>query len=229
MIKISIPYRGMEKCKARMLDVIGKYEEADNVSIQIVEQSNDGRRFNLGKIINVGFDLYSKNSVGDDWVYMFHPIDLFPKHGMLPYKQGMEYILKNQSLVVRYNVMGQTHFYRACQYSPDAYRLFNGYTNEFWGWGAEDDEFFNRLLIKQIVSHYMNIEFNTWSETKQDHEPDHQSPDFLMGLSHHAQNLAVANSVTLERMMNDGLSNLSYKVISEKNIGKNIRHIEVEL
>jgi hypothetical protein len=229
MIKISIPYRGMEKCKVRMLDVIDQCQDADDVFIQIVEQSNDGRRFNLGKMINVGFDLCSNNSVNDDWVYMFHPVDLFPKQGILPYKQGMEFVLKNHVSVIRYNVIGQAHFYRACQYSPAAYRLFNGYTNEFWGWGAEDDEFFNRLRIKQIPSHYMNLEFNTWSETKQDHEPDHPSPDFLMGLSHHEQNVAIANSVTLEKLSSDGLSNLSYRVISEKTIGKNIRHIEVEL
>ena len=229
MLKISIPYRGMVKCKDRMLNVIRELEDIPNIEFQIVEQSNDGRRFNLGKMMNVGFDLYSKSSPSNDWVYMFHPIDLFPKNGVGVYVEGMEYILSKEDNIIRYNVMGQTHFYRACQYSPDVYREFNGCTNQFWGWGAEDDEFFNRLGIKSLHSTYTNVEFNTWCETKEDHEPDHPSPDYLTGLDHHSSNLALANSVTLERMMNDGLSNLSYTVLSESIISKNIKYIEVEL
>lgn len=217
------------KCKSRMLDVLRELEELPNIQLQIVEQSNDGRRFNLGKMMNVGFDLYSKSSPSDGWVYMFHPIDLFPKSGVGVYLHGMESILCGQATIIRYNVMGQKHFYRACQYSPAVYRAFNGYTNRFWGWGAEDDEFFNRLRIKQIHSNYMNVEFNTWCETKEDHEPDHASPDYLAGLDHHASNLAIANSITTERMESDGLSSLEYSVLSESTISKNIKYIEVEL
>jgi hypothetical protein len=212
-----------------MLDVLHQYEDANYIQIQIVEQSNDGRRFNLGKMINVGFDLYSKHSIDDDWVYMFHPIDLFPKNGIDAYVEGAKLILNKNASVCTYNVIGQPHFYRSCQYSPVAYREFNGYTNNFWGWGAEDDEFFNRLKIKGISSHYANLEFNTWCETKQDHEPDHESPDYLMGLSHHQSNLFIAQSLTIDRMMCDGMNSLSYKILSEKMIGKNIKHLEVEL
>jgi hypothetical protein len=212
-----------------MLDVLRNLEELPNIQLQIVEQSNDGRRFNLGKMMNVGFDLYSRSSVNNDWVYMFHPIDLFPKSGVGVYLYGMDQILNGAADILRYNVMGQSHFYRACQYSPSVYREFNGYTNRFWGWGAEDDEFFNRLRLKQLHSKFLNVEFNTWCETKEDHEPDHQSPDYLTGLDHHSSNLALANSITSESMMVDGLSSLSYTVLSENTISKNIKHIEVEL
>lgn len=229
MLKISIPYRGMVKCKSRMLEVISRLEDNPDIHLQIVEQSNDGRRFNLGKMMNVGFDLYSKSSSNNNWVYMFHPIDLFPKQGIEPYLLGANQILSGLADIIRYNVMGQTHFYRACQYSPAVYRMFNGYTNNFWGWGAEDDEFFNRLRITQLKAKYTNLEFDTWCETKQDHEPDHESPDYLAGLDHHSSNLAIAHSLTADRMMADGLSSLEYTVLSESIISKNIKYIEVEL
>lgn len=229
MLKISIPYRGMVKCKSRMLDTLREFENLPNIQLQIVEQSNDGRRFNLGKMMNVGFDLYSKSSSDNDWVYMFHPIDLFPKEGISPYLLGAEQIISGLVSIMRYNVIGQDHFYRACQYSPSVYRMFNGYTNNFWGWGAEDDEFFNRLRITQLQSQHTNLEFNTWCETKQDHEPDHPSPDYLAGLNHHSSNLGIANSLTRDRMLSDGLSNLQYTVLSENTISQSIKHIEVEL
>ena len=42
MLKISIPYRGMVKCKDRMLNVIRELEDIPNIEFQIVEQSMMG-------------------------------------------------------------------------------------------------------------------------------------------------------------------------------------------
>ena len=45
--------------------------------IFIIEQSNDGRKFNRGKLLNIGFDL-AKHSHD---VFIFHDVDLLPSVG----------------------------------------------------------------------------------------------------------------------------------------------------
>jgi hypothetical protein len=50
--------------------------------IYIIEQSNDGRKFNRGKLLNIGFDIArSKQSK----VFVFHDVDLIPSSHLLPY------------------------------------------------------------------------------------------------------------------------------------------------
>ena len=36
--------------------------------------------------------------------------------------------------------------------SPELFREFNGYDNRFWGWGGEDDEFYNRIRKAARIS-----------------------------------------------------------------------------
>jgi hypothetical protein len=50
--------------------------------IFIIEQSDDGRKFNRGKLLNIGFDLAVKE--GYD-VFIFHDVDLIPSVELVPY------------------------------------------------------------------------------------------------------------------------------------------------
>ena len=76
-----------------------KEKKISNFRIYIVEQSNDGRKFNRGKLLNIGFDLAhihrkgkttstgntstGKNGNGNNMgakhnVFIFHDVDLLP-------------------------------------------------------------------------------------------------------------------------------------------------------
>jgi N-terminal region of glycosyl transferase group 7/WW domain/N-terminal domain of galactosyltransferase len=48
-----------------------------NFHVYIIEQSNDGLKFNRGKLLNIGFDLARKSGRNHD-VYIFHDVDLLP-------------------------------------------------------------------------------------------------------------------------------------------------------
>ena len=48
----------------------------DDYHVYIVEQSDDGRKFNRGKLLNIGFD-YAKRARPHD-VFIFHDVDLLP-------------------------------------------------------------------------------------------------------------------------------------------------------
>lgn len=58
-----------------------KWPDADFV-IYIIEQTNDGRKFNRGKLLNVGYDLAKKDGCA---VVVFHDVDLLPSDELLPY------------------------------------------------------------------------------------------------------------------------------------------------
>lgn len=219
----------MPKSKQRMLQTLEPYTNDEDVKFQIVEQSQDGKRFNLGKIINVGFDIFSKQSENDDWVYLFQPVDLFPKEGFDLYRVTAKLLLENKVDICTYNVPNSDWYYRSCSYRADAYRKFNGYTNNFWGWGAEDDEFFIRVRISNLRFTYVKLPFNTWCETKEDDDPDHPSPDIMLGLDHHGKNLSIAHSLTEEKMKQEGLCSLSYRILDRNFVSKNIEWICVDI
>jgi len=56
--------------------------EGHNVHIYIIEQSNDGRKFNRGKLLNIGYDLAAKERCQ---VFVFHDVDLIPTAELVPF------------------------------------------------------------------------------------------------------------------------------------------------
>ena len=34
--------------------------------------------------------------------------------------------------------------------STSHYRILNGFSNQFWGWGGEDDDMYNRIVMKDL-------------------------------------------------------------------------------
>ena len=69
-----------------------------------MEQSDDGRKFNRGKLLNIGFDIARKNKcrpasntsttrtgngqISNHDVFIFHDVDLLPGHDL-----GAEYVM----------------------------------------------------------------------------------------------------------------------------------------
>jgi len=51
--------------------------------------------------------------------------------------------LNNTSLPV-YRLPYQRRFGGATSFRPDVFELVNGYSNEFYGWGGEDDDMLRR-------------------------------------------------------------------------------------
>jgi hypothetical protein len=56
--------------------------DGHGVHIFIVEQSADDRKFNRGKLLNIGFDLACK--AGGYETFVFHDVDLIPSPELVP-------------------------------------------------------------------------------------------------------------------------------------------------
>ena len=112
----------------------------------VVEQSRDGRKFNRGKLLNVGFAVGAKFGAPAWW--LFHDVDLLPDRRLHAlYATSPERApIHIGKLFSRYNsdprffggvvAMSETHF-----------RATNGFPNTFFGWGGEDESQFYRLTM----------------------------------------------------------------------------------
>jgi hypothetical protein len=109
-----------------------------NFKIYIIEQSKDGRKFNRGKLLNIGFDLAQREGCS---IFVFHDVDLLPSKELAPsYTQlPLEGPCHIARVWNRYND-NPKYFGGIVAFSEEQFRKINGFPNNFWGWGGEDDE-----------------------------------------------------------------------------------------
>lgn len=46
--------------------------------------------------------------------------------------------------------MYATYFGGVSAMTTDQYKAINGFSNEFWGWGGEDDDLYNRVKYRKM-------------------------------------------------------------------------------
>mmetsp|Transcript_2970 Transcript_2970/g.4370 ORF Transcript_2970/g.4370 Transcript_2970/m.4370 type:complete len:360 (+) Transcript_2970:40-1119(+) len=159
-VAIIVPYRDLHEKQQRaahlkefiphMHQFLTKLKHKNLVSdyhIYIVEQSNDGRKFNRGKLLNIGFDYARKNSLVKPKhdVFIFHDVDLLPDDNLAEwYAQFPQVPIHVARVWDRYS-NNPKYFGGVVSFSESDYKRINGYPNTFWGWGGEDDEMQKRL------------------------------------------------------------------------------------
>ncbi len=112
------------------------------VNIFVVEQTQAGP-FNKGALFNVGYLHALKR--GCDY-FVFHDVDHVPEDPLNTY----EYRTQATHLCSRTSQFGyrDTHSRSlggALLMPQHVVEKVNGYSNQFWGWGGEDDNIFQRL------------------------------------------------------------------------------------
>lgn len=164
-VAIIVPFRDIHAAQKRamhlkqfiphMVKFLSKLQKDGLVSdfhIYIMEQSEDERKFNRGKLLNIGFDLAKKSKRGHD-VFIFHDVDLLPDSDLGPwYAKFPKTPIHIARVWDRYSG-NKKYFGGVVSFSSSDYKRINGFPNTFWGWGGEDDEMQKRcekLGIKWI-------------------------------------------------------------------------------
>jgi len=147
-IAIIVPFRDSEsngprtKQLNRLVDFMASFLAGRDYKIFVITQNDDGRKFNRGQLLNIGFQI--ARDEGYD-IFIFHDVDLLPSPELKKY-----YTTYPESQPVHIAAVWErygdnpSYFGGIVVFNTKMFDKVNGFPNNFWGWGGEDDELLKR-------------------------------------------------------------------------------------
>jgi len=116
-------------------------------NVLIIEQSDDSRKFNRGALLNAGAQLAEEGGMS---YVIFHDVDLLPLMKIVPYYTAFpeKPIHIGKAWTAKYD--SPTFLGGVLSMSISDIKKTNGFPNQFWGWGGEDDALRNRIKAKKL-------------------------------------------------------------------------------
>lgn len=173
-VAIIVPFRDLHAAQHRaahlekfvphmtkFLSELKKNGQISHFHIYIIEQSDDQRKFNRGKLLNIGFDLAHKHhklnkapGVVPHDVFIFHDVDLLPQPDLqTAYAQFPSRPLHIARVWDRYS-NNPKYFGGVVSFSVTDYKRINGYPNNYWGWGMYDCVV---VVVVRILADFISI------------------------------------------------------------------------
>lgn len=210
-LTIVIPFRDREAHLRELLPVLTSLLREQRVlhRILIVEQMARGL-FNRGKLINAGIHF---SEAASDY-YCLHDVDALPmiaNYGCP--SQPLRLVSRLAGNQEDHGERRSDHYFSgAVSIRKEQVFAANGYSNNYWGWGKEDDDFFFRLMLAGLLCYY-----DTQGTFRDLPNPEHQemerrSPALLPHLKRNRQRRSRLVR-GLQDPARDGLSTLRYEVI----------------
>jgi len=145
---VIVPYRKRPGHLRKFQQSIESYLKDQDYELIVVEQ-NDDLPFNRGKLLNIGFQLALRKQC--DYV-VFHDIDMLPIDVDYSYSDVPIHLATNFTNSDR--EIFKTYFGGITMFPIDLFKKVNGYSNEYWGWGFEDDDLLMRLTEQNVFTDY---------------------------------------------------------------------------
>jgi len=195
-------YQHLEKFIPHMNSFMFEYFSDLNYKIYIVEQI-DKKPFNRAKLLNIGF----KETQTNHNYFCFHDID------MLPVNKNCDYSYINGACRLSHYVSQFNFIPRPknefgggiIMIDKQSFEKVNGFSNNYWGWGVEDNDFAERCQRKKI-----NISFREGRYLSLSHEPNGdtsgKSPSEYTIKNRQYFNQIIKSDIFFE----SGISNLQY-------------------
>ena len=182
--------------------------------IYIIEQVQE-TVFNRAKLINAGYELAKKDADknGLKWdCYTFHDVDLILENDNMLYRCEKDGNPRHLTVAIDkfdYKNPYEELFGGALQVTGEVFETVNGYSNTYWGWGGEDDDFYRRVFkYGQYKLVRPEPELARYKMFVHDHEGDPPAPERFDKLEHWK-----------EFVQQDGLKQIDYTVFERKNEG----------
>ena len=151
-LAIIIPYRNRQEHLVSFIPLIRKFVEKQKIKFHIfvVEQA-DSQPFNRAALLNTGVRVCK-----DEFDYFcFHDVDLIPLKADYSFiDQPLRLALQDKILhkdkpyqtpEVNHHFGGLNITHKKCFFDV------NGFSNTYWHWGCEDDDFLFRLLFSKFI------------------------------------------------------------------------------
>jgi len=151
---VIVPYRDREDQLKAFVPYMEEYLENIDHTIIIVEQCDDND-FNRGKLLNIGFNAAVRQ--GCDYV-VFHDIDLLPIRVDYGYADRPTHLIGEISTPSGFErTLFDEYFGGVTLFPVEVFQAINGYSNEFWGWGFEDDNLMLRCTTNKVLVDYKKV------------------------------------------------------------------------
>ncbi|CUI15977.1 udpgalactose-glucose galactosyltransferase [Candidatus Protochlamydia naegleriophila] len=214
-----IPYRNREEHLAEFLHSFPpKMKElcpAVDYHIFIIEQT-PGKSFNRGKLLNVGFIL----TQGEFDYFCFHDVDMLPTSADYSFPNVPTHLAADVSQFREWIGKGlayKNYFGGVVLFNKADFERINGYSNQYWGYGIEDDD-----LIVRVVESGLS-----WIRRPGIYES--LSHDYSGGTpEHHANKARFINILKELESDPSGLSDLDFKVIKKETFS-NYSHYLIDI
>ena len=215
--------------------------------IYIITQSDDGEKFNIGKLKNIGFEIASKGGYDN---YIFSDIDAIPDTQLIKYfyktmkgvyslaRWGTRYKSNNNNMKGGYNAVGGYNANNKNKMfmgtligcNKDSFIKINGYPNNLWGWGGEDD-----ILRDRIIRCDVDLQQNEDGQIIDMEMKDNKTIEMRNKLNQ-LKNKNLKEPAKREKRELDekhwetnGLNSLIYKVLKTTKVNKTTTEYEVDL
>ncbi|KAJ0011958.1 hypothetical protein NQD34_012933 [Periophthalmus magnuspinnatus] len=202
-VAIIIPFRHREnhlKYWLHYLHPILRRQRID-YGIYIINQLGEDT-FNRAKLLNVGYSEALKDAEYD--CFIFSDVDLIPmddRNLYHCYDQPRHFAIAMDKFGFRLPYAG--YFGGVSGLSKKQFLKINGFPNEYWGWGGEDDDIYNRITLNGMKVSRPDVRIGRYRMIK--HERD----------KHNEPNPQRFNKIqnTKNTMKKDGISSLTYKLL----------------
>jgi predicted glycosyltransferase involved in capsule biosynthesis len=201
-LAVIVPYRDRAEHLKQFLPHMKNYLSTQNVehTIYIIEQE-EGKPFNRAKLLNVGF---MEMDSSHDYV-VFHDVDMLPQQVNYAYEENPTHLATAASQFNN-SLPYEGYFGGVTMFSIESFKRVNGYSNEYWGWGAEDDDMLYRCHLAGL-------------------KVQRQTPGILRSLSHDRnidQDQYQKNTTRIREMWakkldweNEGMNTCKYSVLNK--------------
>jgi hypothetical protein len=184
--------------------------------ILIIEQSKDGKGFNRGALLNIGFDI-ARLSNPD--IYIFHDVDLISSEELIPLYYTKPLYPTHIARLWKEKYNFYPFFGGIVSFTEKDFEKSNGFPNNIFGWGLEDSISYNRLVINNIpiitpVSENKNLikELNA--------KPTNEKSSI------EAKKILLEDFKTWNK---NGINSIKYKQIDFKELRDNVYKIKVKI
>ena len=219
---ILIPYRNRkEHLDIFIKDVIPLFEKYLKPFKVVVIEQDEGRLFNRGMLLNIGFNEYKDKSE----CFFTHDVDIIPTE-----KCVNELYTKNDYDVIRIFNGHNLSLGGVIKIKHSSIFYSNGFPNYIWGWGIEDRALYYRY---KIMNHSISPNYtNNTNFIKLYHKTNCEIyVNDKKIISDKEDEIFTCNDKEkqITHIMSSGLNNLEYKIISRDNITDNIEIIKVSI
>ena len=198
-------------------------DDYDSLPPELKIEGTRMAKFNLGRIKNIGYEIANKERKG---YYVLSDVDLLPGFSLIKdyLTVPTERVKHLANIGTRYGINDKNFIGGVVSVNSDQFEKCNGYPNNFWGWGGEDNAFLHRLRennikVNKSKSPVIDIEEHT-EELKEDKK--------ILEPQDKLRKQKIKEDET--KWENNGISNVNglYSIIGRKDYD-NISHIKVFL